>query len=343
MKIGIIGHFGGNKQFLDGQTIKTKEINEYLEKYYNIKTLKFDTYKNARNPLKLVYSINRMLKKSDIVIVLLSTRGYRIITPILMFLNNIYKKRIFDIVIGGKRYNIYKNNNLITRASRKYEKIFVETHNIKEKYEKNNLNNVEVLYNFKNLEKSKIKKSNLNLNLCTFSRVIEEKGISDAIESVIAANKKIKKNVFSLDIYGEIGKDYIEKFEKLIKKSPSYIKYKGKIDYDKSVQTLNDYDIMLFLTYYKNEGFAGTIIDALYAGLPVIATDWNNNFEILKDNKTGVSVEIKNIEQVSDKIIKLYNNKNLLLQMKKNCLKESDKYKPDKVMKKLIDIIEKSN
>ena len=30
-KIGIIGHFAGNKKFFDGQTIKTKEINNYFE------------------------------------------------------------------------------------------------------------------------------------------------------------------------------------------------------------------------------------------------------------------------------------------------------------------------
>ena len=31
-KLGIIGHFGGNKKFLDGQTVKTKILYEELEK-----------------------------------------------------------------------------------------------------------------------------------------------------------------------------------------------------------------------------------------------------------------------------------------------------------------------
>lgn len=341
MKIGVIGHFGGKKQFLDGQTVKTKEINAYIEKYYKIKTFKFDTYKNARNPFKLLYLINKTLKKNDIIIVILAIRGYKIITPLLMLINKIYKRRIFDIVIGGKRYNIYKNNNLITKTSRKYEKIFVETEKIKQEYEKRNLNNVEVLYNFKNLKKGKIKQPKENIKLCTFSRVIKEKGINDAIESIIKANKKLNKNVFELDIYGQLGEEYKQEFESIIKNSPKYIKYKGMIDYNKSVETLNNYDAMLFLTYYKNEGFAGTILDALYAGLPVIATNWNSNFEILEDKKTGLSVEIKNPEQVSNKIIELYNNKKLLEQMKKNCLKESEKYTPDKTMKKFIDIIER--
>ena len=340
MKIGIIGHFGGNKQFLGGQTVKTKEINDYLENYYKIKTFKFDTYKNSRNPFKLIYLTIKTLKKSDIVIVILSIRGYKIITPILVFFNKFYKKRLFDIVVGGKRYNIYKNNNLITKLSRNYEKILVQTQRIKEEFEKKNLNNVEVLYNFKNIKKSKIKSVNNKLRLCTFTRIIKEKGINDAIKAVIDANERMNEIIFSLDIYGQIGKKYKNEFNELLKKSPKYIKYKGEVDYNKSVEILDKYDIMLFLTYYKNEGFAGTILDAFHSGLPVIATEWNNNFEILENYKTGVKVKTKDIKQVSDKIIELYNNKELLRQMKMNCLKESEKYTPDKVMEKLIDIIE---
>lgn len=344
MKIGIIGHFGGNKTYLDGQTIKTKEINNYLEEHYKTKTYKFDTYKQARNPFKLIKMIIKTLKNNEIIIVILSTRGYKIITPLIMLFNKIYKKRIFDFVIGGKRYNIYKNNNLITKLTKKYETIYVETEKIKKEYNKRNINNVEVLENFKSLKKGKYRKTEPdNIKLCTFSRVIKEKGINDAIESVIESNKKLNKEVFELDIYGQIGKEYNQEFKNIISNSPKYIKYKGTINYNKSVEILNNYDIMLFLTYYKNEGFAGTIIDALYAGLPVIATDWNSNFEVLKENYTGISVAIKNIDEISNKIIKLYNDKKKLNKMKENCLKESEKYTPEKAMKKFIDKIERKN
>ena len=39
-KLGIIGHFGGNKKFLDGQTVKTKILYEELEKKTNWKIKK---------------------------------------------------------------------------------------------------------------------------------------------------------------------------------------------------------------------------------------------------------------------------------------------------------------
>ena len=43
-KIAIIGHYGSNNNFTDGQTIKTKEISNYLEHYYNITIDKYDTF-----------------------------------------------------------------------------------------------------------------------------------------------------------------------------------------------------------------------------------------------------------------------------------------------------------
>lgn len=337
MKIGIIGHFGGNNNFLNGQTIKTKEINDYIESYYNIKTDKFDTYKNAKNPFKLIFNILKILKHNEIIIVVLYTRGYKIIAPLIVFLNKFYKRRLFDFAVGGKRYNIYKNNNYITKVTNKFERVYVEIDKIKEEYIKRNINNVDVINNFKILEKGKFNKTNKNkIKLCIFSRILKEKGIKEAIDSVTLANKKIGKDIFILDIYGQIDLAYEKEFKNLIDNSPKYINYKNKIDYDKSVKILNNYDILLFLSYYKNEGFPGTIIDSFYSGLSVIASDWNYNFCVLDEGYTGIKVDVKNINDISDKLIYLYNNISLIDKMKKNSLKESEKYIPDKVMKKFI-------
>lgn len=41
---------------------------------------------------------------------------------------------------------------------------------------------------------------------------------------------------------------------------------------------------MLFPTYWSGEGFPGVIIDAYIAGVPVIASDWNFNKEVVSDD-----------------------------------------------------------
>ena len=61
--------------------------------------------------------------------------------------------------------------------------------------------------------------------LCTFSRVMKEKGIEDAIEVIKNINEKEGQNTFSLDIYGPIDSNQKEWFENLKNNFPTFVKY----------------------------------------------------------------------------------------------------------------------
>lgn len=341
--VGVIGHFGGNENFLDGQTIKTKEINSYLEKKYSIVTNKFDTYKNSRNPFKLFKGVKNIVKQSDLIIFLLSSRGYKVILPLLIILNFSENKKIIEFVIGGNRHEELKKDTILRFMAKKVDKIYVETDDMKKEYEKLGFTNTEVINNFKNLEKAQEKKYNnkKNLYLCTFSRVCKEKGIEIAIDAVNKCNNILKnEGKIVLDIYGQVDDSYNERFIRIQQKFNENIHYKGAINYNESVQVLSKYDLLLFLTYWKSEGFPGTIIDSFFAGLPVLATDWNYNFKILSENDTGIKVNPQNTDDVVEKILLLYRNQDILYLMHKKCLNEAKKYSPDKIMSKANKYIE---
>lgn len=122
------------------------------------------------------------------------------------------------------------------------------------------------------------------MKLCTFSRVMKEKGIEDAINAVVTANAVLEFQAFSLDIYGQVWGEYKERFDDIQKAFPKYVRYCGSVDADESVDVLKAYFALLLPTYYEGEGFAGTLIDAYSAGVPVIATDWRYNSEFVTDN-----------------------------------------------------------
>lgn len=69
------------------------------------------------------------------------------------------------------------------------------------------------------------------------------------------------------------------------------------VPFNQSTEVLKNYDALLFPTYYEGEGFAGTIIDAFAAGLPVIASDWKYNSEIIKQGITGVITKTHSISE----------------------------------------------
>ena len=113
---------------------------------------------------------------------------------------------------------------------------------------------------------------------------MREKGIEDAVNAVVSVNTDLGVQAFSLDIYGQVDGAQLEWFESLQTKFPSYIRYDGLVPFDKSVDVLKDYFALLFPTYYEVEGFAGTLIDAYSAGVPVIASDWKYNAELVNEN-----------------------------------------------------------
>lgn len=341
--ISIIGHFGGNENFLDGQTVKTKTLYEELKQNTNWKIIKVDTYYKNKNPIKLICDTIKCILKTKQIIILLSGNGMKFYFPLLSFLANKFHYKIYHDVIGGNldqyvirfpKYKKYLNSFAVN---------WVETNSLKEKLNKCEINNCDVIPNFKKLKIEKSKKyitdEKTTFNFCTFSRVMEEKGIEDAIKAIKNINNKNKKNICILDIYGPIDEDYKITFDKIIKESPSYIKYKGIVPYNESVNVIKKYYALLFPTHWDGEGFPGTIIDAFASGLPVIATDWNCNSEIISDGVDGIIYPNENIENLEQAIEWSIKNKNKFIDMKKNCIECSKRYMPESYIDKIIKLL----
>ena len=127
--------------------------------------------------------------------------------------------------------------------------------------------------------------------------------------AVSLVNKKLGGNFVSLDIYGLVPDDYANALTKLIDDNKQFVNYKGIIDYDKTVEVLSNYFVMLFPTFYYGEGFPGNVVDAYNSGLPIIATDWLYNKDVICDGRNGVLVPINSPESLASAILDLYNNR----------------------------------
>lgn len=220
---------------------------------------------------------------------------------------------------------------------KKFDYIYVEANNMKVQLEKKGFNNVFVVPNCKELvilkNEDLVYDETEPYKLCTFSRVMKEKGIEDAVNAVNKINKLENRRVFILDIYGQIDKNQEEWFEKLQSRFPDFIRYGGLIPYDKSTDVLKNYFALLFPTYYEGEGFAGTLIDAMAAGVPVIASDWKYNKEIVEDGKTGIIMH----NSLEKELLNILQEKEQLMRMKKLCVLEAKKYLPSVALQPLIE------
>jgi len=173
--------------------------------------------------------------------------------------------------------------------------------------------------------------------LCTFSRVMQEKGIEDAVRAVEAVNAHFGRTVYTLDIFGQIDPGQVQWFQDLQSTFTADIRYGGLVPFDKSVEVLKDYFALLFPTRFYTEGIPGTIIDAYAAGVPAIAVKWESCSDVLEDGATGYVYAFGSQSELEGKLIYICQNSEKWISMRRNCLEEAKKYTPEKVISIMID------
>ena len=180
-----------------------------------------------------------------------------------------------------------------------------------------------------------ITKLNKPLRFVFLSRIMPEKGCNYILEAARQLNEYGLKDKFIIDFYGNVADTYKDEFEEKLR-SLENVRYAGFLNlrenagYDK----LASYDLMLFPTYWKGEGFAGIFIDTFIAGVPIIASEWAHNREFLEEGKTALFVPVHDANALAERMKECIEGKYDIDQMKLSCQKESEKYNVDNVITK---------
>ena len=164
-------------------------------------------------------------------------------------------------------------------------------------------------------------------------RISKSKGINEILEAITIL--KAKDFNFHVTFYGPV--------EDTFKLESSNASYGGILDIQTNSNEvyakLSTYNVMLFPTYWKGEGFPGVLIDAFIAGLPVIATDWNMNKEIIKEGINGFLIEPKSTKALVQKMIWVMVNKSNLSVISENNQRRANDYHIDNVMPNLLNLL----
>lgn len=340
-KVCVVGHFGFGENMLNGQTIKTKTVTTELEKQLGAdQVVKIDTHGGTRALPKITVQLISAFKNCKNIIIFPAHNGIKVFVPLCNAINKVFHRKLHYVVIGGWLNELLDKHKKIEAELKTFTGIYVETNTMKSALNNRGFKNVEVMPNFKDIKilskDELVYNTEMPYKLCTFSRVMKEKGIEEAVEAVKKVNAEQDRIVFTLDIYGQINSEQIEWFEELKSRFPEYVRYKGVVPYDKSVEIIKEYYALLFPTYYDGEGFAGTLLDAMAAGVPVIASDWKYNSEIINPGKNGVLVAPKSSIEIEEKLIWMFNHLNLWNNMKFETINLASKYRPERAIIVLI-------
>lgn len=340
--ITVIGHFGFGKNYLDGQTVKTKIVSEELKRNFGeSKVAEVDTHGRWSSLFKAPFNTFKAVKSSKNIVISPAHNGLKVYPPLLCFWRRFFNTQLHYAVIGGWLPQYLDGKKSLEKNLKTFDGIYVETNAMKSALEQKGFKNVYIMPNCKRLNVLKPEELIYNTEepykLCTFSRVTEKKGIGDAVDVVRQINEEYGRTVFTLDIYGQVDSDQTEWFNNLKATFPEYVKYCGLVPFDKSVDVLKDYFALLFPTRYYTEGIPGTIIDAYAAGVPVVCSKWQNCGDIVENGKTGRVYDFKDGNGLYTELKNALENTNAINSMKINCLKLYEKYSPENVMKILSD------
>ena len=350
-KIAIIGHFMFNdeKNSVNGQSIKTRNYFKILENKYGKENIYvMDSNYFRKKIVKNYITIFKLCKNCDSIIILPTANGLKLMVPFFWLMKKMFSFTLIYSVIGGWLSDFLTNNQWILMYMKSIDYILPESNkmvqNLENKFGLQNtmkVSNILMPSDYDSLCIDKDEKFTSPFRLCTFSRVTKEKGISDAIEVIKKINEH-KDVKCSLDIYGPLDDNYSSEFYSLINNCDE-INYKGTLQKNEVINVLREYYLMLFPTYYYGEGMPGAVLEALYAGVPIVASDWHDNSEIIKNNFNGVIYSLDDkIGNLEQNVLYLLNNTNLVKKMSINCKKDSLNYLPENALIKVFDIIERT-
>ena len=334
-KIAVVGVYGDGEDFTTGQAVKCYTLINWLKTKYGKNQVKVvNTYMWKKTPVALLWNLILAMISCKNITMMPAQNGLRVFAPIMYYLNKLFNRKLQYIVIGGWLYDTLKDNKKMKKYIEAFDGVYVETISMLNMLNSIGLNNVYHMPNSRNYIEDVTKKEigNENIYVCTYSRVVKEKGIEDAIEICRLANTMLNEEKFTLHIYGKLADEYKEEFEEILKINNDIVKYCGVKSPCDTIKVLSKYYALIFPTYYEGEGFAGTILDAFVSGTPIIANDWKYNNEIISDGQNGYIYSFRNTKIAAERLIKLYNDKKVYENIIKNCRLSARRFDTNSVM-----------
>lgn len=162
-----------------------------------------------------------------------------------------------------------------------------------------------VVPNGKDVECAHQPRSGSLVRLTYLANMIRTKGVLDVLYAVPLVVERCPHAEFCFGGAWE-DMDLRREIETFLATHPSLpIRWVGTVTGQQKYDLLSDSDIFLFPTYYPPEGHPWVIVEAMAAGLPIIATDQGAIRESVIDGQNGYLIEKRNPAMLAEQAIKL--------------------------------------
>jgi glycosyltransferase involved in cell wall biosynthesis len=326
VKITFIGSFGKGTKYLNGESVKTRDVLCCLKTAYRVQSFNISEHKIWRT-LSFLFSV--FFWKPDIVFVCKAPTGVKKILSMLRKAR-FPSDRIVVYMYGLGLTGIYQS--LVKPKDISYlHTLIVETPFVADELKMQMHANivcfpcVKKVYDIPDLHEKKEKKT---LSLLFFSRVIPEKGVFDICQSVIRLNSSGVK--FSLDIAGKPldGDDATVASLQEMGKKYGFIHYLGTsftITGPESYVRFNLYDLHVFPSKFFHECAPGSLVDSFIASVPTMSTTFKS-YEAMLNSEFSYLIPQNDAAAMDAMLLSIYSHQDLLLSKRPICHAQSHKY-----------------
>lgn len=168
------------------------------------------------------------------------------------------------------------------------------------------------------------------VNISYVSCVEESKGLDTLLEIARILQAEHVDKYVKIDFYGQKKDHFFDEHLADI----AMFEYTGLLQPEEVIPTLQEYDALIFPSHYVGKGCPGILVEALSAGLPIIASNWKYNSEFVTNGLNGFHCETFNPKAYVDAIIQLCNEP-LRQRMSKSAYAKSEIFSADKARKQM--------
>ncbi len=268
----------------------------------------------VRRVLRIFYNVIHNLGKFDVISIHLSTTYLSRIGVIVSILARLNKQPLIIHKFGGTDYHDYRlvRRFLAKKALQNASIYFAVTKNLVALAQKDGISHVRWFSNSRPLPK--VETSFGHKKFCRRFVYMGHVRPLKGIKYIIDAAERFDKDVM-VDIYGP----FMEGLSQKTFISCNRVHYKGILQPEKIQETLSCYDAMLMPTCFDIEGYPGSIIEAYFAGLPVICSRIGALPEIV-DGKSGILIEPQNSDALYEAMRTLTEDEALFCRLREGAI-----------------------
>ena len=316
---------------------KNQHLIAALRKYCRVTVLDF--YKKNRHPWIYLQTLWTFITQPKATIIL-STSAKNIYVILKLFKALHVHRDIIHWVIGGAFGKNIQEGRFKADIFNYVKFNLVQCKGMIAELESAGVTNAKFVSNFKpityypDLDKAiAVRKSSEKVLFVFLSRIMPDKGCDYLLRAIQMLNGKGLQDKFIVDFYGKIDGSYQKTFIQKLNKLDN-ANYNSLLDLraNEGYDTLSNYHAMVFPTYWKGEGFAGVFIDAFIAGLPVLASNWAYNAEILSGEQLGLVYPAHDVTALANTMEKCILGEIDLIGMAIRARSDALKYQADHVI-----------